>query len=112
MSCLEFVNYNGSYSIIRFALVDAESTIIYIDVGTSGTDNDGSVYRLSSLKSVMDSNKLNFPDGYLLLADDAFMLWVTLRKPFTSSNRSIMESVVNYLLSRAQRLVKHAFGLF
>ncbi|KAA0201365.1 hypothetical protein HAZT_HAZT000656, partial [Hyalella azteca] len=49
-SCAEFYNYKGGYSIILLALADADCKFIYVDVGTNGRANDGSVFTLSTLK--------------------------------------------------------------
>lgn len=93
------------------ALVDAECRFLYIDVGTNGRANDGSVFRLSSLKRAMDINELHWPDDYVIIGDDAFPLSLNVLKPFSRRNLSLTERVYNYRLSRARRVVENAFGI-
>jgi len=47
-SCSEFYNYKKTYSIILFALVDADYRFVFIDVGSNGRVNDGAVFRNST----------------------------------------------------------------
>ncbi|KAA0194658.1 hypothetical protein HAZT_HAZT000188 [Hyalella azteca] len=49
----EFYNYKGGYSIILLAMADADCKFIYVDVGTNGRANDGSVFTPSTLKSAL-----------------------------------------------------------
>lgn len=110
-SCSEFYNYKGGYSVILLALVDADCKFLYIDVGTNGRANDASVFRMSSLKSAIDNSKLNFPNDYFILGDDAFPLSPNLMKPFSKRNLTLLERIFNYRLSRARRVVENAFGI-
>ncbi|KAG8335894.1 hypothetical protein J6590_108755 [Homalodisca vitripennis] len=108
-SSSEFFNYKGGYSIILLALVDADYRFLYIDVGSNGRANDSSVYRLSSIKRAMDSNQLNWPNDYVIVADDAFPLSINVMKPYSKRNLTLEERLFNYRLSRARRVVENAF---
>ncbi|XP_054259949.1 uncharacterized protein LOC128984640 [Macrosteles quadrilineatus] len=110
-SCSEFFNYKGGYSVILLALVDADCKFMYIDVGSNGRANDGNVFRLSTLKSAMDNNQLDFPNDYIIVADDAFPLSPNMMKPFSRRNLDLKERIFNYRLSRARRVVENAFGI-
>ncbi len=57
-----FYNYKGKFSIVLFALVDANYNFLYLDIGKPGSTNDAMVWQDSSLKKALDSGKLNFPD--------------------------------------------------
>jgi hypothetical protein len=52
-SCSEFYNYKGTYSIILFALVDADYWFVFNGVGSTGSVHDGAVFRNSMLNSAM-----------------------------------------------------------
>lgn len=110
-TCAEFYNYKGGYSIILLALVDADTKFLYIDVGTNGRANDGSVLRFSTLKKAIDKNSLNLPSDHIIVADDAFPLAPNMMKPFSRRNLSLEERIFNYRLSRARRVVENAFGI-
>jgi len=110
-SCSEFYNYKGTYSIILFALVDADYRFLFIDVGSNGRVNDGAVLRNSTLNSAMENNLLNWPDNSVIIGDDAFPLRNTLLKPYSKVNLTLKQKIFNYRLSRARRVSENAFGI-
>lgn len=95
-SCSECFNYKGGYSVILLALVDEDCKFIYIDVGTDGRANGGIVFRMSMLKSAVDRDPLNFPNGYIIVGGDAFPLSYNLMKHFSRRNLSLSERIFNY----------------
>jgi len=80
-SCSEIYNYKGTYSIILFALVDADYRFVFIDVGSNGIVNDGAVFRNSTLNSTMENNLLNWPGNSVITDDDPFPIRNTLLSP-------------------------------
>jgi hypothetical protein len=58
---LYFYNYKGTYSLVLFALVDADYKFLMIDVGTNGRVGDGGVFRKSELNRAMTDGTINFP---------------------------------------------------
>jgi hypothetical protein len=110
-SVSDYYNYLGTYSVILMALVDYDYKFLYIDVGTNGRANDGSVFKLSTLNTAMTHNLLNFPQGFLIVGDDAFPLREDLLKPYSRRNLSREERIFNYRLSRARRVSENAFGI-
>lgn len=107
----DFYNYKGTYSIILFALVDAEYNFLYIDVGANGKSNDGAVFQSSTLNIAIENNSLNLPQNAVIVADDAFPLRKDILKPFSKRNLSISQRIFNYRLSRARRVSENAFGI-
>ena len=95
-------NYKGHYSIILFALVDANYQFLYVDIGKPGSNNDAAVWQGSSLKKALTSGKLNLPTSqgnvcFHFLGDDIFPLTTTLMKPYTrKENMAVAEKVYNY----------------
>ena len=65
-------NYKGFFSIVLMALVDADYTFLWIDVGSDGSSNDASVYNGSKLKGDLEmaNNIFNLPDEKSLPGDD------------------------------------------
>lgn len=117
-----YYNYKGNHSIVLLALVDANYSFMYVDVGVNGRISDGGVFRDSSLCRAMNANKLNFPPDQTLLGrsipvsftivgDDAFPLSRRLLKPFPFRNASTGQRIFNYRISRARRVVENAFGI-
>ena len=108
-----FFNYKGTYSIVLFAMVDADYCFRYIDVGSDGRASDSTIFRNSKLNIAMEKKTLQWPESGVLLGDDAFPLNTWLLKPYTLKNGrlSVEERVFNYRLSRARRVVENAFGI-
>ncbi len=89
-------NYKGTFSIILFAIVDAECNVRYLNVGTNGRAGYAAVWPECSFKKAIDSKSICFPANHVLVADDAFPL-----KPHSKKNLNAKERVFNYRLSRA-----------
>ena len=58
-----FFNYKGTFSVVLFALVDANYKFMFVDIGKPGSRNDASVWQECALKQALDTGKLNFPDS-------------------------------------------------
>ena len=112
-----YFNYKSSFSIVLFALVDADCKFLHVNVGCNGRISDGGVFRNSSLSSVLSLNILNIPLShseslpYVVVADDAFPLKTYMMKPYAFKNLCTEKRVFNYYLSRARRVVENAFGI-
>ncbi|KAJ8926365.1 hypothetical protein NQ314_021278 [Rhamnusium bicolor] len=62
----EFYNYKGTYSIILFALVDANYCFKYIEVGANGRASDSTIFRNSTLNEAIITNAREYcPFGTL-----------------------------------------------
>ena len=120
-----FYNYKNYFSIILFAMVDAEYRFRYVDVGAEGRASDSTIWRYSAFnKDVEDANNpLGVPDPspfpgyddgklpYHFVADDAFMMCERLMKPYPTTRLTQEQRIFNYRLSRARRVVENAFGI-
>ena len=80
-----YFNYKKCFSIILFAVVDADNNFLYIDVGTNGRVNDAYVYSKSSFATALQTDALNIPPRGIFVGDDAFPLKTNLLKPFPRS---------------------------
>lgn len=112
-----------NYSLVLFALVDADYNFIYVDIGCQGRISDGGVFQNSQLYKDLQDGLLNLPPPsklhsgqipvpYVILGDDAFELSDSLMKPYAGYYaKGSMERVFNYRLSRARRVVENAFGI-
>lgn len=107
-----FINYKSYFSTVLFALVDSNYKFIFADIGKNGRCNDASIYRDCSLRKGIEDGTLNFPKDAVLVGDDAFPLSNYLMKPY--SHHGLLtddETIFNYRLSRARRVVENAFGI-
>lgn len=120
----EFFNYKSTYSIVLFALVDANYNILYVDAGCQGRISDGGVFKNSKLHEMIENNELQLPapihlNGrtkklpYFILADSAFAMSESVMKPYPGQNhpKGSKERIFNYRLSRARRVVENVFGI-
>lgn len=89
----EYYNYKGFFSIVLFAVVDADYNFIYADVGCQGRISDGGVFKHSELYKKLARNELNLPEDsnlpdrekkipYVFLGDEAFALSRNVMRPF------------------------------
>jgi len=119
----EFYNYKGTFSIVLFAVVDADYNFQFIDVGVQGRISDGGVFRHTSFHQKLVSNGLNLPANrplpgknspvpFVFVGDEAFPLTNRIMKPFSGvHNRGTPKRNFNYRLSRARRVVENVFGI-
>lgn len=119
----EFYNYKGSFSIVLFAIVDANYNFLYANVGTQGRISDGGVFKSTSFHKLMERSSLNRPQNcilpgrkkpvpYVLVADDAFPLSTSILKPYSGhQEKQSKNRLFNYRLSRARRVVENVFGI-
>lgn len=105
------------------AIVDANYSFIYANVGCQGKISDGGVFRYTQFYRKMENNELylpreialpgrKLPMPYTLVADDAFALSTHTMKPYTTDiSKGSPKRIFNYRLSRARRIVENAFGI-
>ncbi|CAN8013038.1 unnamed protein product, partial [Ixodes pacificus] len=118
-----YYNYLKTYSIVLFAVVDANYRFIYIDVGAPGSKGDAGVWQTTPLQRAISNNTVNLPKAVkvatapdlllppVFVADDAFPIGRNIMKPFGGTPLSDDQKVFNYRLSRARRVVENAFGI-
>ncbi|CAH1953995.1 unnamed protein product [Acanthoscelides obtectus] len=106
-----YFNYKKTYSIVLFAMVDADYCFTYIDIGANGRASDSAIFRDSTLNIAMQNNTLNMPENSIIVGDDAFPLRTKLMKPYSKSQLNNTERIFNYRLSRARRVSENAFGI-
>lgn len=119
----EFFNYKSTFSIVLFALVDANYNFLYVDAGGQGRISDGGIFKNCSLYKKLEKNDLKFPEAeplhnkqreipYFFVGDEAFALTNTLMKPYSGVHpKGSLQRVFNYRLSRARRVVENVFGI-
>ena len=117
-------NYKHFFSIVLFAMVDADYRFVYVDVGAEGRASDSTLWKFSSFNRdiARPANPLGIPapsphPGYVgdlpyyFVADDAFEMSLSVMKPFPAANLTLPQRIFNYRLSRCRRIVENAFGI-
>ncbi|XP_046145842.1 uncharacterized protein LOC114881191 [Osmia bicornis bicornis] len=114
----EYHNYKNFFSIVLFALVDADYNFMYVDVGCQGRISDGGVFKNTNLYKKLENNTSNIPTPsallvsyslkipYMILGDKAFALNQYTMRPFEGNpERGSIERIFNYRHSRARKVV-------
>lgn len=107
----KFFNYKQTFSIVLFALVDADYNFTYLKVGTNGRENDAAIFNDSKLAEGLAMKTLNFPEDHVILGDSIFSLKEHLMIPYSRRSKKMRHCIFNYRLSRARRIVENAFGI-
>ena len=119
----EFFNYKKFFSIVLYAVVDADYRFLFLSVGCKGRISDGGVFKSCTFRKALDECTQNIPaptpltkDGvaspWVLVADSALPLAENCLKPYTGSHApNSKERIFNYRLSRARRTSENAFGI-
>lgn len=100
-------NYKHFFSTVLMAVCDSRYRLLYVDIGSPGSNSDGGIFSSSSLKRRMDENLLAVPRPnqllhsdqtvpYYFVGDAAFPLRTDLMKPFPGRNIVHDEKIFNY----------------
>ncbi|XP_037918342.1 uncharacterized protein LOC119656083 [Hermetia illucens] len=117
-----YFNYKHTFSIVLMVIVNADYQFLMIDVGANGRVSDGGVFANTIFYKKLSQNRLLLPKEdnlplsrinapYVFVADDAFPLMKNIIKPFSMRNLSKEETIYNYRISRARRVVENVFRI-
>lgn len=119
-----YYNYKGFFSLVLMAICDARYVFSFVDIGDYGSNNDSGIFRRSSIGKSFFNKEMNLPEPqrianstaygltpYYLVGDDAFPLQEWLMKPYPGQGIQESQSIFNYRLSRARRVIENAFGI-
>lgn len=119
----EFINYKGFFSIVLFALVDANYNFLFVDIGCQGRISDGGVFSNTELYKLMQQKRLNLPAPtplnsreedvpFFFIGDEAFAMAENLMKVYPGYyTKGSKQRIFNYRLCRARRVVENVFGI-
>ena len=122
-STSEYYNYKSFFSIVLFALVDADYNFLFVDVGCQGRISDSGVFKNTDLYKKIERKDLALPEEtplpgrrinmpYVIVGDEAFPLTENIMKPYSGTHsKGSRERIFNYRLSRARRVVENVFGI-
>lgn len=117
-----YYNYKKKFSVVLFAVVNANYEFMYVHTGTNGSVADGAIFKSTKFYEKLMNGSLNLPPQsvlpntnisvpYVFLGDSAFSLDRHFMKPFPFKCITHEKRVFNYRLSRARRVVENAFGI-
>jgi len=122
-SASEYFNYKNEFSIVLFALVDANYNFMFVDAGFQGRISDSSIFKNTELHKKLETKTLCLPQPvplngreksvpYFFIADDAFPLSEKLMKVYPGQHpNGSKERIFNYRICRALRVVENVYGL-
>lgn len=117
-----YYNYKHFFSVVLFAIVNANYEFMYVHIDTNRSVSDGAILQHTKFYEKLMTNELNLPQPcplpgtntfvpYVFLGDSAFAISKHLMKPYSFKNISHEKRIFNYRLSRARRVVENAFGI-
>nr|CAI5858208.1 unnamed protein product [Callosobruchus analis] len=89
-----YFNYKGTFSVVLFAIVNANYEFLYVHTGTNGRVSDGGIWNNTGISTLLNTSD-QFP--YVFIGDEAFPLMENLMKPRA---RRVVENVFGILASR------------
>ena len=118
-----YFNYKGWFSIVLMAVCDASYNFTLVDIGQYGSTNDSSVLNNSEMGKAFEDGSMSLPQPehlpgcglpqlpFYLVGDEIFALKPWLLRPYPGKNIKEEESIFNYRLSRARRVIENCFGI-
>lgn len=73
-----FFNYKGIFSVVLYAIVNANYEFIYVHTGSNGSQSDRGIFKETSFYAELTNNQLHLPESYLLPGTDISVPYVFL----------------------------------
>ena len=106
------------------AICDARYIFSLVDIGSFGSNNDSGVFRNLPTGKAFFNDEMSLPVAkciedfptfgkvpYFLVGDKVFPLQSWLIRPYPGQGIPKEQSIFNYRLSRARRVMENAFGI-
>ncbi|KAJ8875254.1 hypothetical protein PR048_023149 [Dryococelus australis] len=123
-----FYNFKETFSVVLFAVVNANYEFMHLHSGVNGSVTDSGVLKHTNFYENFVSGKLNLPLPWLLPGTNILAPYVFLGdgntpktskfaisedvlKSFPQKNLTHEKRIFNYRLSRARRVVENVFGI-
>lgn len=121
-SGLAYINCKKWFSILLFALLDANLAFHYVEIGEPGRSSDTTIFNESIFLQGLNNLQLHIPKDEILegdsvttpcfiLSEAAFALCKWMQKPYPGSPLDRDQHIFNYRLSRARLVVEYAFEI-
>lgn len=110
---ITFYIFQGTFSIVLVAIVDASYRFVMVDAGAPGRHSDGGVFKATSFGRQLQDEVLVFPvparlprsrkvAPHVFDGDEAFQLRPDFMRPYPGKHVLPAQRVFNYRLSRAR----------
>jgi len=118
-----FLNYKSTFSIVLFAIVDADYNFIFADISCNDRISNGDVFKNTQFFKQLEENTLQLPPPdnlcdrekkvpYVFIADDTFPLRENIMKPYSGlQQKDSIKISYNYRVCRAHKVVENVFGI-
>ena len=118
-----FFNYKRTHSVVLLAVCDAHYRFLMVDVADTGRHSDGGVLSNSQFGRALERNSLSLPESkplpgmpspnmpHIIVGDEAFPLKKNIMRLCPGKNLPQVESVYNYRLSCARRVIENSFDI-
>ncbi|CAH1986975.1 unnamed protein product [Acanthoscelides obtectus] len=118
-----YYNYKGFFSVVLFAIENANYEFTYLSCRTNGRISDGGVIKKTDFYNLLITDSLKLPQPvnmrgiqnklpFVFIGDEAFSLMTNFMTPYRQTNSiGYEEKCFNYRLCRARRVVGNAFGI-
>ena len=102
---------------------DTSYNFSLVDIGQYGSTNDSSLLNSSDMGQALEDGSISLSEPehlpgcslphlpYYLVGDEIFALKPWLLRPYPAKNVEEDESIFNYRLLRARRVIKNCFGI-
>ncbi|KAJ8958209.1 hypothetical protein NQ314_006439 [Rhamnusium bicolor] len=114
----------GQHSIVLMTICDADYCFTLIDIGASGRQSDGGIFKSSIMGEMLEEKILLLPQRsalnnvgptlpYVFVGEEAFQLSTYMLRPFPRSRGNLTREkcVFDYRLSRARRVIENVFDI-
>lgn len=122
----EYYNYKNYFSVVLFAICDANYKFTYVDIGGYGSDSDSGMYSSSHIGAALNEGMIDLPEPeplpnlresafkypFQFVGDEAFPLKPYLARPYGGRTLNVERRIFNYRLSWARRVIENTFGIF
>lgn len=118
----EFYNYNGFFSIVLFALVDANYNFLFVDTGCQGRISDDGVFRNTTLFKKLKDGSINIPEPkplpnrnknvpFVIVGDEAFTLSENVMKPYSGlTPKDLQKEIITIVTLKYEELSRTCLG--
>jgi hypothetical protein len=106
---MAYRNRKGLWGIVVLAGCDARTKFCMWSCQSTGSTNDISAWKYSTMKQLMDQRRV--PPQYYFIGDEAFTCEEQFLSPWGGQSVGVAKDAFNYHLSARRQVIERAFGI-